>query len=72
MVCEAIDSFCPPTEVRLDQLKEIILNLYSLMVQSYEYQGPATANAMSTEVYASNHILCDLHSTQTHELAAKP
>lgn len=37
-----------------DQLKEIILNLYTLMVQSYEYQGPATAGAMTNEVYAFN------------------
>jgi len=41
----------------VDQLKEIILNLYSLMVQSYEYQGPATANAMTTEVYVSGKLI---------------
>ena len=47
-----------------DQLKEIILNLYSLMVQSYEYQGPATADAMTTEVYVSNQLMCCLELTK--------
>lgn len=36
----------PPPE----QLKDIIHNLYALMVQSYDYQGPNTADAMTAEM----------------------
>lgn len=33
------------------QLRAIISNLFVLIVQAHEYQGPATQNGMSDEMY---------------------
>lgn len=37
---------------RIAQLRDVIDNLYSLMIQSFYYQGPQSGNAMINEMYA--------------------
>jgi len=57
----------PPSLDDVDgQLKAIVQNLYNLIVQSLDHQGPTTESAMKTEISTLIKNLVDLTRTAPH------
>jgi hypothetical protein len=54
-VCGAADYVTALADAEM-RLKDIVQNLFNLMVQSYDHQGPPTQEAIKREVYG----LCPL------------
>ena len=50
-VCVAADGIAAPLKEVETQLKDIVQNLFNLMVQAYDHQGDRTQDAIRREVY---------------------